>query len=357
MSQALALAKKSQGQVRPNPSVGALIVKDGVIVGKGFHAISGEGHAEIIALKDAGPLAHGADLYVTLEPCSHQGKTPPCTNTIISAGISNVYIAMKDPNPLVNGLGIECLKNNDINVTSGIMEDEAKKLNLGFINRMTKSRPYIRSKIAMSVDGKTSLFNGKSQWITSEASRADVQKWRSKSCAILTGKGTVNSDNPSLSIRTIPSNQQPLRIILDSHLRVKGDSKLLQQSNVIVMYGTDKNSNLTNLKNTKAEFIKIPLLDNKVNLIKLMAYLNKLEINELWVEAGPDLNGELLKLGLLDELITYTAPYIMGGNANSMFNAPILEDMKDKIKLTVVDLRSIGEDIRIQAMLYKDDVD
>ena len=357
MSQALALAKKSQGQVRPNPSVGALIVKDGVIVGKGFHAISGEGHAEIIALKDAGLLANDADLYVTLEPCNHQGKTPPCTNKIISAGISNVYIAMKDPNPLVNGLGIECLKNNGINVTSGIMEDEAKKLNLGFINRMTKSRPYIRSKIAMSVDGKTSLFNGKSQWITSEASRADVQKWRSKSCAILTGKGTVNSDNPSLSIRTIPSNQQPLRIILDSHLRVKRDSKLLQQSNVIVMYGADKNLNLTSLKNTKAEFIKIPLLDNKINLAEVMAYLNKLEINELWVEAGPDLNGELLKFGLLDELITYTAPYIMGGSANSVFNAPILKDMKDKIKISVLDCRSIGEDIRIQAMVCKDDVD
>ena len=357
MSQALALAKKRHGRVRPNPSVGSIVVKDEKVVGKGFHEISGKDHAEVIALKDAGLLAKGADLYVTLEPCNHQGKTPPCTNKIISAGISNVYIAMKDPNPLVNGLGIECLKNNGINVTSGIMEDEAKKLNLGFINRMTKSRPYIRSKIAMSVDGKTSLFNGKSQWITSEASRADVQKWRSKSCAILTGKGTVNSDNPSLSIRTIPSNQQPLRIILDSHLRVKRDSKLLQQSNVIVMYGEDKNLNLTSLKNTKAEFIKIPLLDNKINLAEVMAYLNKLEINELWVEAGPDLNGELLKFGLLDELITYTAPYIMGGSANSVFNAPILKDMKDKIKISVLDCRSIGEDIRIQAMVCKDDVD
>jgi len=357
ISQALALAKKSQGKPRPNPSVGAIVVKDNKIVGKGSHEISGKDHAELIALKDAGALAKGADLYVTLEPCNHQGKTPPCTNAIISAGISNVYIAMKDPNPLVNGLGIEYLKNNGINVTSGIMEAEAKKLNLGFIKRMTKSRPYIRSKIAMSVDGKTSLFNGKSQWITSEASRADVQKWRSKSCAILTGKGTVNSDNPSLSIRTIPLNQQPLRIILDSYLRVKRDSKLLQQSNVIVMYGVDKNLNLTSLKNTKAEFIKIPLLDNKINLVEVMAYLNKLEINELWVEAGPDLNGELLKLGLLDELITYTAPYIMGGNANSIFNAPILEDMEDKIKISVLDCRSIGEDIRIQAAVFKHDVD
>ena len=357
MSQALALAKNGQGKSRPNPSVGAIIVKDNKVVGKGSHEIAGKDHAEVIAIKEAGLLTKDADLYVTLEPCNHQGKTPACTNAIISAGIANVFIAMNDPNPLVNGLGIKCLKRSGIKVTSGIMEEEAKKLNLGFINRMTKSRPYIRSKIAMSVDGKTSLFNGKSQWITSEASRADVQKWRSKSCAILTGKGTVNSDNPSLSIRTIPSNQQPLRIILDSHLRVKRDSKLLQQSNVIVMYGADKNLNLTSLKNTKAEFIKIPLLDNKINLTEVMAYLNKLEINELWVEAGPDLNGELLKFGLLDELITYTAPYIMGGSANSVFNAPILKDMKDKIKISVLDCRSIGEDIRIQAMVCKDDVD
>mgnify|MGYP006132224983 CR=1 FL=1 len=357
MSQALALAKKRHGRVRPNPSVGSIVVKDEKVVGKGFHEISGKDHAEVIALKDAGLLAKGADLYITLEPCNHQGKTPPCTNAIISAGISNVYIAMKDPNPLVNGLGIEYLKKNGINVRSGIMEEEAKKLNLGFLNRMIKSKPYIRSKIAMSLDGKTSLFNGQSQWITSEASRIDVQKWRLKSCAILTGKGTINSDNPSLTIRKSPPNQQPLRIILDSHLRVKVKSKILQQSNVIVIYGTDQNSNLTKLKKTKAEFIKMSLLDNKINLTELMAYLNKLEINDLWVEAGPDLNGELLKLGLLDELITYTAPYIMGGNANGMFNTPILDNMKDKIKVCVVDLRSIGEDIRIQSRVCQNDVD
>ena len=357
MSQALALAKKGQAKARPNPSVGALVIKDKKIVGKGLHETAGQDHAEVIALKDAGLLAKGADLYVTLEPCNHQGKTPPCTNAIISAGISNVYIAMKDPNPLVNGLGIKYLKKNGINVTSGIMEEEAKKINLGFLNRMIKSRPYIRSKIAMSLDGKTSLFNGQSQWITSEASRIDVQKWRLKSCAILTGKGTINSDNPSLTIRNNPPNQQPLRVILDSHLRVKVESKILQQSNVMVFYGADKNLNLTKLKKTKAEFIKIPLLDKKINLVELMKYLNELQINELLVEAGPDLNGELLKLGLLDELITYTAPYIMGGNANGMFNTPILMDMKDKIKLSILDLRSVGEDIRIQTKIWKKDVD
>jgi diaminohydroxyphosphoribosylaminopyrimidine deaminase/5-amino-6-(5-phosphoribosylamino)uracil reductase len=357
MSQALELAKKSQGKVRPNPSVGAIVVRDEKVVGKGFHKLAGKDHAEVIALKDAGALAKGADLYVTLEPCSHQGKTPPCTNSIISAGITNVFVAMKDPNPLVNGLGIKYLKASGINVTFGIMEDEAKKLNLGFSNRMIKSRPYIRSKIAISLDGKTSLFNGQSQWITSEASRIDVQKWRLKSCAILTGKGTINSDNPSLSVRSVSSGKQPLRIILDSHLRVKVESKILQQSNVVVIYGDDQNSTLTALEKTKAKFIKIPLLDNKLNLAELMTYLNKLQINELWVEAGPNLNGELLKLGLIDELVTYIAPNIMGGNANSMFNAPILEDMKDIIKLSLIDLRSIGDDIRIQTKIRKKDVD
>ena len=357
MSQALALAKNSQGKARPNPSVGALVVKDGQIVGRGSHEISGEDHAEVIALKDAGALSVGADLYVTLEPCNHEGKTPPCTKSIIDAGIDNVYIAMKDPNPLVNGAGTEFLKKNDINVTSGIMEDEAKKINIGFINRMINSKPYVRSKIAMSLDGKTSLSNGESKWISCEASRADVQKWRLKSCAILTGRGTIDADNPSLSVRNITSVKQPLRIILDSHLRIKKNSKILQQNNVTVIYGEDSNLNLKKLERNKANFVKISLLDNKIDLLELFNYLNTLEINELLVEAGPDLNGELLRLGLIDELITYTSPVIMGGNANGLFNSPILKNMKDKIKLSILDLRHIGDDIRIQTIVSKSDVD
>jgi diaminohydroxyphosphoribosylaminopyrimidine deaminase / 5-amino-6-(5-phosphoribosylamino)uracil reductase len=356
MAKALSLAKKSQGKARPNPSVGAIIVKNEKIVGKGFHKISGQDHAEIISLKEAGALAKGADLYVTLEPCSHQGKTPPCVKSIVSSGIINVYIAMTDPNPLVSGSGIDYLKKNGLNVILGIMEEEAKKLNLGFINRMINSRPYIRSKIAVSLDGKTSLQNGKSRWITSKSSRVDVQKWRLKSCAILTGKGTINIDDPSLSIRDISSKNQPLRIILDSYLRINPDAKILQQNNVMVIYGKDQNLNLTRLKKTKAKLKKLSLFNNKIDLIELMGYLNKIEINELLVEAGPELNGELLKLGLLDEIITYMAPYIMGGGANSMFNAPILKNMKNKIKLSVVDFRNIGEDIRIQAKLSKNDV-
>lgn len=357
MSEALVLAKKCQGKARPNPSVGAIVVKDEKIVGMGFHEIAGNDHAEIIALKNAGPLSVGADLYITLEPCNHQGKTPPCTEKIISAGIINVFIAMKDPNPLVNGLGVNHLKKNGIKVTIGVMEKEAKEINLGFVSRMVNSTPYIRSKIAMSLDGKTSLLNGQSSWITSEVSRADVQKWRLKSCAILTGIGTINLDDPRLSIRNISSKKQPLRLILDSHLRINLSSRILQQDNVIVVYGEDLNSSLKELKKTKAEFLKFPLLNNKIDLIKLMSHLNVLEINELWVEAGPVLNGELLREGLINELVIYAAPIIMGGNANGMFNAPILEKMDDKIKLSLKDIRHIGEDIRIQALVCKDNVD
>jgi len=357
MSLALALAKKGQGKARPNPCVGAVVVKNKKIVGRGFHEKYGSEHAEVIALKEAGKLSKGADLYITLEPCNHQGKTPPCTTTIISSGIANVFIAMEDPNPLVNGSGIAHLELNGIKVIRGIMEDEAKNLNLGFINRMTKSRPYVRSKIAISLDGKTSLSNGESKWITSEESRADVQKWRLKSCAILTGKGTINFDNPTLSVRSVSPKQQPLRIILDSYLTIKSDSKILKESNIIIIYGEDKDLNIKKLKKNKVTFKKLPLLNNRINLGDVMAYLNELNINELWVESGPELNGQLLSLGLLDELITYTAPYILGGNANSMFNAPILNSMNDKIKFSVLDIRSFGEDIRIQAKPIKKDVD
>ena len=202
---------------------------------------------------------------------------------------------------------------------------------------MKYKRPYIRSKIAISLDGKTSLQNGKSRWITSKSSREDVQKWRSKSCAILTGKGTINIDNPSLLVKDQSAKNQPLRIILDSYLTIKPNSKILQQNNVVVVYGEDSNLNLPKLKKTKAKLEKITLLNNKIDLMALMQFLNKLEINDLWVEAGPKLNGELLKLELLDELITYMAPYIIGGNANSMFDAPILKNMSDKIKFTMID--------------------
>ena len=353
MSQALSLARKGSGKTKPNPCVGSVIVRDNKIIGKGYHSKAGGMHAEIIALEDAGELARDADLYVTLEPCAHYGKTPPCIEAILIAGIKRVFISMEDPNPLVKGKGISILRENNIKVITGILEEEAKEINLGFIARMTLSRPYIYSKIATSLDGSTSLISGESQWISSEDSRKDVQIWREKSCAILTGVGTVNYDNPNLTVRNISAQQQPLRVILDSNLTIDLNSKILSQENVLLVYGDDPKNKLQLLVDSKVRTLRLPLKNKKINLHKLMEYLATIEINNLWVEAGPNLNGALLELGLIDELITYIAPILLGGNANSMFNNPILKSIENKIYLKLHDVRSVGCDLRIQSRIIK----
>jgi diaminohydroxyphosphoribosylaminopyrimidine deaminase/5-amino-6-(5-phosphoribosylamino)uracil reductase len=353
MSQALSLAIKGAGKAKPNPCVGCVIVRDNNIIGQGYHSKAGGMHAEIIALEEAGELSHNADLYVTLEPCAHYGRTPPCIESIISSGIKRVFIAMEDPNPLVNGKGISMLRENNIEVITDILIEQAKEINLGFISRMTLSRPYIRSKIATSLDGRTSLISGESEWISSEDSRRDVQIWREKSCAILTGVGTVNYDNPNLTVRHISSKQQPLRIILDSHLSINLNSKILTQENVLLVYGDDPKNKLKLLTDSKVRTHHLPLSNQKINLHKLMEYLAQIEINNLLVEAGPDLNGSFLELGLIDELITYMAPIFLGGNANPMFNNPILKSIKNKIHLKLHDVRSVGCDLRIQSRVIR----
>lgn len=357
MSQALSLAKKGLGKTKPNPCVGAIVVKDNKIIGQGYHLKAGESHAEIIALMEAGVDAKNADLYVTLEPCAHHGKTPPCIDAIISARIKRVIVAMEDPNPLVKGKGIAFLKNNNIEVISDVLAAQAKELNLGFNYRMTLNRPYIRSKIATSLDGRTSLMNGDSQWITSEDSRNDVQIWREKSCAILTGIRTINHDNPELTVRNLSPEKQPLRVILDSHLSIKLNSKILQQKNILLVYGDDPQQKLLSLNGLGVQSICLPLDNNRIDLIKLMAHLALLEINDLWVEAGPSLNGSLLENKLIDELIIYMAPILLAGNANPMFNHPILQSMQNKIHLTLQEVRHIGSDLRIQSRVIKDHVD
>ncbi len=351
MSQALRLARQGIGLTKPNPCVGALIVKENKVVGKGSHLKAGHDHAEVIAIQEAGSQAKGADLYVTLEPCNHQGKTPPCASAIVKAGILRVYIATQDPNSLVSGNGIKYLKQNKIEVVVGILKDEAIEINRGFFYRMEHARPFIRSKIAASLDGRTSLVDGTSQWITSEASRQDVQLLRSKSCAILTGVGTINKDDPSLTVRSRSDTLQPIRLIVDSHLSINTKAKILHQSNVHLLYGNDPYGNLAKLKKTNATIIQMALIDNQIDLNGLMEYLNQLEINDLLVEAGPTLNGVLLKMTMINELITYTAPILLGGNANPMFNFPVLKSMKDKVKLSIVDTRVIGSDIRITSRL------
>ena len=256
---ALNLAEKGLGQTSPNPCVGAIVVKNDKVVGEGYHLKAGEHHAEVMAINEAGKLAQDADLYVTLEPCNHHGRTPPCAELIVKTGFRHVFIACKDPNPLVSGKGIEYLKSKNIEVEQGILEGEAVNLNKGFFKRIKEKKPFITIKVASSIDGNTSLKGGESKWITSEYAREDVQKLRANVCAILTGVGTVNHDNPNLNVRNREPHKQPKRFILDSHLSIKSDLSILQQDNVFIVYGDDPDNNFDSLIKTKAKLVKIPL--------------------------------------------------------------------------------------------------
>ncbi len=359
MSRALQLAEQGLYSARPNPRVGCVIVKDGQIVGEGAHLKAGEPHAEVFALRQAGDLAKGATVYVTLEPCNHTGRTPPCTQALLEARVSKVIAAMQDPNPLVAGNGLAHLQAHGINVDSGLMQSQAEALNPGFIARMTRNTPYIRSKIAASLDGKTALNNGASQWITGEAARADVQLWRARSCAILTGVGTVLVDNPSMTVRLNDLNNmaasrldiasQPMRIILDSTLKTPIDAKILSGGNVLIAFAHDADNKSVALLSTGAELLCIPDELGKVCLKTLLAHLVAREINEVLVEAGAGLNGALLAQNLIDELLVYYAPKLMGGAAKSMFAMPEMTAMSQARDVQILDVRHIGNDIRIRA--------
>jgi diaminohydroxyphosphoribosylaminopyrimidine deaminase / 5-amino-6-(5-phosphoribosylamino)uracil reductase len=362
MARALQLAEQGILTTMPNPRVGCVIVKDGKIIGEGAHLKAGEPHAEVFALRQAGAAAKGATLYVTLEPCSHTGRTPPCSQAIVEAGVTKVIAAMQDPNPLVAGSGLAYLQSHKIEVASGLMQAQAEALNPGFISRMTKNKPFVRSKIASSLDGKTALNNGASQWITSEPARQDVQHWRARSCAILTGIGTVLADNPCMTVRaTAPSplmgegwgegaaSRQPLRVIVDSQLQTPTDAKVLQGGNVLIAFANDVHNKSSELLNAGAELLSIPNDTGKVDLNALLSHLAHREINEVLTEAGEGLNGALLALGLIDELLIYYAPKLMGSAAKGMLALPELTQMNQAMNLDIIDLRQIGVDIRIRA--------
>ena len=349
MAQALRLAERGLHTTTPNPRVGAVIVKDDVVIGSGWHERAGQAHAEVHAFQQAGEQARGATLYVTLEPCSHHGRTPPCVDAVIAAGISRVVVAMPDPNPKVSGLPL--LQSKGIVVESGLMLAQARELNLGFTSRMERNRPWVRSKIASSLDGKTALANGISQWITAEPSRHDVQRWRARSCAILTGINTVLADNPQMNVREIEIGRQPLRVIVDSQLRTPASARILQGGALIVCHLiNDARANA--LREAGAEVVAIPGKDQKVDLAALMTELAKREINELHVEAGATLNGALLKQNLIDELLLYMAPTLLGGEARGLFSHPVLTQMSERIALELQDVTQIGKDIRIRARLH-----
>ncbi|MDA9155339.1 bifunctional diaminohydroxyphosphoribosylaminopyrimidine deaminase/5-amino-6-(5-phosphoribosylamino)uracil reductase RibD [Methylophilaceae bacterium] len=357
MRVALNLAKKGLGHVSPNPCVGAIVVKNNKIVGEGYHSKAGGHHAEVMAINKAGKLARDADLYVTLEPCNHYGKTPPCAELIVKTGLRKVFIACKDSNLLVSGKGIEYLKSKNIEVEQGILESEAVNLNKGFFKRIKEKKPYITIKIASSIDGNTSLKSGESKWITSEYAREDVQKLRANACAILTGVGTVNNDNPNLNVRKRNSNLQPKRFILDSHLSIKPDLSILQQENIFLVYGDDLNNNFDNLIKTKAKLVKIPLKNKLIDLPSFISHLEEYGVNNLLVEAGPNLTGSMIEAGYFDDVIIYIAPTLLGSDANNLVKLTQIKNIKQKIKLSFEDVRLIGPDLRVTLKAVKNDMD
>lgn len=353
MAHAIRLARKGLYTTHPNPRVGCVIVNDGDIVGEGWHEKTGEPHAEIHALKQAGKKAQGATVYVTLEPCSHQGRTPPCADALIKAGVAKVVVAMEDPNPQVSGSGLKKLSDAGIVVESGILEQEAKSLNQGFIKRMSKGLPFVRAKLAMSLDGRTAMPSGESQWITGEAARLDVQKLRAESSVIMTGSGTVLADDPSLNVRLsaaelgVNAIRQPLRVIVDNHLSCPQDAKMFGLAGQNLIFTATSSGHW---QKDNVEIVQIDATSNRVDLREVMRFLAKREINEVHLEAGSVLSGAMLEAGLIDEIIIYMAPHIMGDEAKGLFHLPAIKNMEQRLGLEIKDIRPIGKDWRITAV-------
>lgn len=353
MSTALRLAEKGLYSTTPNPRVGCVIVQNEQIVGSGWHEWAGQAHAEINALNAAGEAARGATAYVTLEPCSHYGRTPPCANVLIEAGIARVIIAMEDPNPMVSGRGCGLLKHAGIAVQTGLLQSQAHALNVGFVTRMMYKKPWVRIKAAVSLDGKIALNNGTSQWITGEAARQDGHHWRARSCAIVTGIGTVKSDNPQLTVRHVQTSRQPKKVIVDSQLAIPLDARLLQGEEVFIFTANNDNQEKEEaLSRLGAQVVVLSNVEGAVDLKKMITMLaTDFGMNEVLVEAGGGLNGALVNAGLVDEMVIFLAPHLLGNNAQGMINLPELMYLEQKKSLVIKDLRMVGQDIRIVARL------
>ena len=353
MARALRLAERSIYTAHPNPMVGCVLVRDGTVVGEGWHEFAGEAHAEINALRVAGDKARGAIAYLTLEPCSHEGKTPPCAPALIEAGIRAVVIAMEDPFPAVSGNGRAALEAAGIGVRSGLMQETAEALNAGFLSRVRRGRPFVRLKVASSLDGGIAMKSGESQWITGPEARDDVQRLRARSGAILTGIGTVLADDPALNVRhegLDTRGRQPIRAVLDSRLRMPLSAGMLAMPGDTIVYCTD-DARRQPLVDTGARVVRVHRVAGVLDVQQVLADLANRDVNDVLVEAGPGVSGNLLSRRLVDELVIYQAPHIMGSETKPMFRTPGWTQLADRLALDIVDLRRVGPDIRMIARI------
>ena len=342
MRRALALAERGLFSTTPNPRVGCVITRNETIVAEGWHEKAGEPHAEAMALKIAGEKAAGATVYVNLEPCSHYGRTPPCAGALINAKVARVVAALRDPNPQA-ARGGDALAAARIRFEHGLMESEARELNVGFLSRVERGRPWVRLKMAATLDGRTAMANGVSQWITGPQARRDGHRWRARACAVLTGIGTVKADDPQLTVREIETPRQPLRVIIDSRLETPRAAKILQGPKVLIFAGKQ------GAAPQNAEVVVLPNPHGKVELPRMLEELGRRGINELHVEAGFRLNGSLVREGCVDEFLLYLNPSFLGGGAQGMLDLPPFTALKERIQLRIISLDRIGDDLRILA--------
>lgn len=370
MARALELAERGLETTHPNPRVGCVLAQGEEIVGEGWHERAGEPHAEVNALRAAGPKAVGATAYVTLEPCAHHGRTPPCVEALIAGRVARVVFAVEDPNPRVSGQGAEALRRAGMAVESGLLAREAAALNPGFLKRMRSGRPWVTVKLAMSLDGRTALASGASQWITGSAAREDVQHWRARSSAILTGIGTVLADDPRLDVR-LPdppfgrSRRQPLRVVLDARLRTPPSARMLATGGAVLIVGAaNRGEDEVEHAARRARLVQRGAVIEEVSapepgatpgteasrlsLPDVLDLLGRREINELWVEGGPALAGALLREALVDELIVYIAPKLLGPQARPLIEMSELRNLQDAPNFAIIESRQIGEDVRLR---------
>jgi diaminohydroxyphosphoribosylaminopyrimidine deaminase/5-amino-6-(5-phosphoribosylamino)uracil reductase len=354
MARALELAARGAATTQPNPRVGCVVAKDGKILGEGWHERAGGPHAEVAALRavqqSPGGLANARDatVYVNLEPCSHHGRTPPCSDALVNARVGRVVFAIPDPNPKVAGRGAVMLTQAGIKVDIGLMEAEAEALNAGFLKRMRHGTPFVRVKAAMSLDGRTALANGQSKWITSEAAREDVQRWRANSAAVLTGIGTVLADDPQLNVRLPEVERQPKVIVLDANTRTPASARLFTGGGAVVIFTNGSAESAASALRDKGARVEQVAGTDSLDLSAVLAKLGELEVNEVLVEAGPTLTGALVEDGLVDELLLYIAPRLLGPQGRPLFELPPLQDLEHADSFKILETQQVGPDLRLR---------